>query len=90
MNMVDLLRHMTTSHKTIRIVCFIRAKNDEQARERVEEVWQSHYPENSEFAIQDIECRAVKLDQIELGLSRDVLEDLRQNATTIIHVTFPS
>ncbi|KAM0169921.1 hypothetical protein ACHAPF_009543 [Botrytis cinerea] len=88
MNIVDLLRHMTTSHKTIRIVCFIRAKNDEQARERVEEVWQSHYPENSKFATQDIECRAVKLDQIELGLSRDVLEDLRQNSTTIIHAAW--
>lgn len=89
MNIVELLQYMTTNHDALRIVCFVRAKNDEQARERVEWALQSHYPENSESTAQNIECRAVRLDQIELGLSRDVLEDLRQNATTIIHVIFP-
>ncbi|TGO38920.1 hypothetical protein BHYA_0064g00160 [Botrytis hyacinthi] len=88
MNIVELLQYMTTSHEALRIVCFVRAKNDEQARERVEWTLQSHYPENLEFTAQNIECRAVKLDQVELGLSRDVLEDLRQNATTIIHAAW--
>ncbi|KAF7910096.1 uncharacterized protein EAE98_012239 [Botrytis deweyae] len=87
-NIVELLQYMTTSHEALRIVCFVRAKNDEQARERVERALQSHYPENLEFTASNIECRAVKLDQIELGLSRDVLEDLRQNATTIIHAAW--
>ncbi|TGO22114.1 hypothetical protein BPAE_0182g00220 [Botrytis paeoniae] len=88
MNIVELLRYMTTSHEALRIVCLVRAKNDEQARERVEWALQSHYPENLKFTAQNIECRAVKLDQTELGLSRDVLEDLRQNATTIIHAAW--
>ncbi|KAF7903285.1 uncharacterized protein EAF01_006334 [Botrytis porri] len=88
MNIVELLRFMTTSHEALRIVCFVRAKNDEEARERVEWALQSHYPENLEFNAPNIECRAVKLDQNELGLSRDVLKDLRQNATTIIHAAW--
>lgn len=82
---------MHTRRKALRIVCFVRARNDEEARERVEEAVRYHdmYDPSLVSTTTVFECRAVKLNQTELGLSRDVLLDLRQHATTIIHVIFP-
>lgn len=90
-NIVSLLRSIHASKKAVRIVCLVRARNDDEARKRVEEVVRYHNIHQDLVSTTTIiEYRAVKLEQTELGLSRDVLDDLRKYGTTIIHVSSPS
>ncbi|ESZ95917.1 hypothetical protein SBOR_3730 [Sclerotinia borealis F-4128] len=86
-NIVSVLQSLLASRNALRIVCFVRAKNDKEAHGRVEEALRYHGLYHQETAAK-LECRAVKLDQTELGLLRDVLLDLRQYATTIIHAAW--
>ncbi|KAA8571059.1 hypothetical protein EYC84_000419 [Monilinia fructicola] len=88
-NIVSLLRSIHASKKAVRIVCLVRARNDDEARKRVEEVVRYHNIHQDLVSTTTIiEYRAVKLEQTELGLSRDVLDDLRKYGTTIIHAAW--
>ncbi|KAF7869796.1 hypothetical protein EAF04_004580 [Stromatinia cepivora] len=88
-NIVSLLRSILSSHKALRIVCLVRAKNDKEALDRVEEALRYHgiYQDLLSTTTR-FECKAVKLDQTEFGLSRVVLFDLRKHVTTIIHAAW--
>ncbi|QSZ34258.1 hypothetical protein DSL72_005848 [Monilinia vaccinii-corymbosi] len=89
-NIVSLLRSIHASRKAVRVVCLVRARNDDEARKRVEKAVRYHdIYQDMVYTTTKTEYRAVKLEQTELGLSRDVLDDLRKHATTIIHVSSP-
>lgn len=88
-NIVSLLRSILSSDKELRVVCLVRAKNDKEAVDRVEEALRYHdIYQNLVSTTTSFECRAANLDQTELGLSRDVLFDLRKHVTTIIHAAW--
>ncbi|RAL63959.1 hypothetical protein DID88_003147 [Monilinia fructigena] len=88
-NIISLLRSLHASRKVVRIVCLVRATNDEEARRRVEKALRYHDIHQGIVSTTTIiEYRAVKLEQMELGLSRDVLDDLRKYGTTIIHAAW--
>lgn len=90
-NMVSYLRSELSKQKSLRIICLVRAKNDHEADRRVREVLRYHgiYPEGRISTTAQLECRAVRLENPNLGLSRKVLRDYRQHVTTIIHVISP-
>ncbi|KAI9649625.1 hypothetical protein NHQ30_002206 [Ciborinia camelliae] len=85
-NILSLLQ----TRDALRIICFVRAKNDKEANERVKEALRYHsiHDQDPIPSTTKIEYIAVKLDQTELGLSRNVLLDLREHATTIIHAAW--
>ncbi|CAD6448525.1 cfa1e60f-4cd0-4bb5-a63d-777f45a35f64 [Sclerotinia trifoliorum] len=88
-NIVSLLRSILSNDKKLRIVCLVRAKNDKEALGRVEEALRYHdIYQNLVSTTTSFECRAAKLDEIEFGLSRDILFDLRKHVTTIIHAAW--
>ena len=88
-NILNFLRFGTTNNKIARVICLVRAKNDEEARTRVEKALLYHRSYPQVISSTEIECIAAKLDQEDLGLLPYALDDIRQHATTIIHVTSP-
>ncbi|EDN92715.1 hypothetical protein SS1G_08578 [Sclerotinia sclerotiorum 1980 UF-70] len=89
-NIVSLLRSILSSDKELRVVCLVRAKNDKEAVDRVEEALRYHdIYQNLVSTTTSFECRAANLDQTELGLSRDVLFDLRKHAAWEVNFSIP-
>jgi thioester reductase-like protein len=81
----NILDTLSKDPSILKIVCLVRAKDNDEARRRVaESLLNRKKPPLSDGS--RIICVPVRLSQANLGLSSEMLDFLRDEATHFIHV----
>ncbi|EMD32274.1 hypothetical protein CERSUDRAFT_162022 [Gelatoporia subvermispora B] len=84
-----ILQQLVDSSAVSKVICLVRAKNDQDALARVQQSLRSRRLVLSPEHITKIECLAANVNEERLGLSHAEYEQLRANVTIVIHNAWP-